>query len=496
MILSAFERYRPLVDDWEAFAAALARPQPPALRANRLRVEPEALGRRLEGRGFRLAPYAWAPEVMRVEGGPCPPGTTLEHWLGLFYLQEAAAAVPVVALDPRPGERVLDLSAAPGGKSTQIAERVGPSGMVVANEADPSRAGWLLANLGRMGATSVVVTVGDGRRFPPGLAFDRALVDAPCSGEGNARRDPRPRQRPSAGRLRHLVAVQEALLRSALARVRPGGVVVYSTCTFAPEEDEAVVDAVLRAAGGSVEVEELPEGLPGVAGTGAWEGARFLPDVRRARRIYPHHLDSGGMFVARLRLVAPVPWAGEEGSAGGEEPDEAGGEEPDQAAAREVAGWLEEWFGIPPDAFRGLHVYRSGERTWLSSLPRLPRWRERWAAGLPLAHWTGRHWWPSGYALHRLGALARRQAVDLEAAELRALLEGRAIPPPAREAGEPLRRGLVLLRYAGAGLGLARFDGGLLHAALARERARQLLAVLDQPGGLPDRLPEPPGRTG
>ncbi|MDI3298145.1 MAG: NOL1/NOP2/sun family putative RNA methylase [Bacillota bacterium] len=481
IVLSAFERYRALVDDWAAFAAAVVRPQPHALRANRLRVAPEELRGRLEARGFRLAPYPWAPEVMRVEGGPCPPGSTFEHWLGLFYLQEAAAAVPVVALDPQPGERILDLSAAPGGKSTQIAERVGPSGLVVANEADPARAGWLLANLGRMGVASAVVTVCDGRRFPAGLAFDRALVDAPCSGEGNVRRDPRPRRPPRADRLRRLASLQEALLRRALALVRPGGVVVYSTCTFAPEEDEAVVDAVLRAAGGAVEAEPLPQALPGVEGAGGWDGVAFLPEVRRARRIYPHHLDSGGMFLARLRLRAPVPWAEEATPP----PEEA----PDEAAGREVRAWMEESFGIPAEAFEGLHVYRSGERTWLSTLPRLPLWPERWAAGLPLAHWTGRHWWPSGFALHRVGRLARRQVVDLEPAALRALLEGQAVPPgpphASGPAGEPLRRGLVIVRYAGAGLGLARYDGDLLHAAFARERARQLLGCLEQPGGMP-----------
>ncbi|MDI3316549.1 MAG: NOL1/NOP2/sun family putative RNA methylase [Bacillota bacterium] len=491
VLLSAFERYRGLIDDWEAFAETVARPQPDALRANRLRVAPAELRARLEARGFRLRPYPWAPEVMRVESGPCPPGSTFEHWLGLFYLQEAAAALPVVALDPQPGERILDLSAAPGGKTTQIAERVGPAGLVVANEADPARAGWLLANLGRMGVTSVVTTVTDGRRFPGGLAFDRVLVDAPCSGEGNLRRDSQARKPVRPGRRQHLASLQEALLRRALELVRPGGVVVYSTCTFAPEEDEAVLDAVLRAARGAVEAEELPAGLPGVEGAGSWEGVDFLPQVRRARRLYPHHLDSGGMFLARLRRLGSLPWSGGGSSPDGG-PDRALPEErPDEAAAAEIGEWLEERFGIPVAALRGLHVYRRGVRTWLSSSPQLPAWPERWTAGLPLARWTGRHWWPSGFALHRLGGLASRQWAELDRERLRELLEGRGLSPEAsgvtRPREVPLERGLVILRTGGAGLGLGRYDGHLLHASLARERAKQLLSCLVQQGGMPER---------
>ncbi|GAB6876928.1 NOL1/NOP2/sun family putative RNA methylase [Thermaerobacter litoralis] len=501
MPAAVFERYRAIVDDWDAFQASLARPQPTTLRVNRLKADPEALRARLEERGFRLEPYEWYPDLWRVTAEPFSPALTLDHWLGRFYLQEAAAAVPVLALDPQPGETVLDLSAAPGGKSTQMAERMGDRGMVVANDPDPRRLAALSHNLQRLGVTSAVVTRADGREFPGGVAFDRVLVDAPCSAEGNARRSARARQGAGRHQRRRLPAVQAALLRRGLALVRAGGVVVYSTCTFAPEENEGVVDLVLQEAEGAVTVEPLPEALPGVAGVTAWEGRRFRPEVEACRRIYPHHLDSGGMFVARLRKQGPVPWEGAGGDGAGTGPGrrapagagtrspapsetdgstarpEARWVEADAALRRRVAAWLREAFGLDEGVLDGVHAFGNEDQgIWLAALNRIPGWAAVWSAGIRLVRGHGATWKPTSFGLMHWASGATRNVVDLDRAGLRALLEGRQIAAPP---GAPLaRRGWVVLRYQGHAVGCGFWDGQRLRSALPQERAGELLSIL------------------
>ena len=492
------ERYRPIIDDWNAFIDYLNRPQPATLRVNRLKADPAALRARLEERGFALEPYDWYPDLWRVTREPYSPGQTLEHWLGYFYLQEAAAAVPVLALDPRPGERVLDLSAAPGGKSTQIAERMGDRGLVVANDPDTRRLGALLHNLQRLGVTGVAVTRADGRDFPGGLAFDRVLVDAPCSAEGNARRSARARRGATPRQIRRLTGTQAALLRRALVLVREGGVVVYSTCTFAPEENEGVVDEVVRAAGGAVVVEPLPEGLPGVPGVTAWEGRRFVPEVALCRRIYPHHLDSGGMFVARLRRVGPVPWAGETSMAAGHGPSAghgaaadtgpaAGGRpeagdagpgwrEPDEALRARVTAWFAEEYGVPEETFAGLEAYGGDRGVWLARVPRVPDWPALWSVGLRVVRGHGATWKPTSFGLMQWAAGATRNVADLDRPALRALLEGRTVVPG--EGAALARRGWVVLRYQGHAVGCGFWDGERLRSALPQERAGELLSIL------------------
>lgn len=463
------ERYRGLVDDWDAFVEALARPQPVTLRANRLRLRPEALRAHLEAQGFRLEPYAFCPEVMRVEAAPVPPAKTLEHWLGWFYLQEAAAAVPVLALDPQPGERVLDLSAAPGGKTTQAAERMGDRGLVAANDPDGARLRALLSNVYRLGVTCCAATRYDGRAFPAAPRFDRVLVDAPCSAEGNARRSARARAGRSDAERRRLAAVQVALLRAGLARVREGGVVVYSTCTFAPEENEAVVDAVLRAAEGAVALEPLPEGLPGVPGVTSWQGERFLPQLELARRIYPHHLDSGGMFVARLRRLGPLPW-----DPGPQPEPEA--LRPDPELRRQVVAWFAARYGVPEESFAGLHAYRQGSDVWLSRLEGVPAWPGLQAVGIRLLRGGGATWKPTSLGLMNFAQAARHNVADVDAEALRALLQGRRVAPPA---GAALERGYVILRFAGHVLGCGVLDEHGLRSAIPRGRAEELFACLE-----------------
>jgi len=295
------DRYKGIIPAWERFWETLHRPLSPVIRTNTLRISPLELQKRLEAKGFRLEPLPWDEAAFKVEG-EIPIGNTVEHWLGYYYVQEATQAFPVRALAPRPGERVLDLCAAPGGKSIQIAQLMKNKGLLVANDPAPKRLRALLANLYRLGVLCAVVTGLRGEEFPKGIHFDRVLVDAPCSAEGTARRHPRLRRGAPLGIIRRMAGLQKRLLSHALKLVRPGGIVVYSTCTIAPEENEAVVRSVLDQ--GLAELLPWEPPVPYSPGLTSFSGEEYGPELKKAVRFYPHHFDSEGGFVAVLRRTS------------------------------------------------------------------------------------------------------------------------------------------------------------------------------------------------
>ena len=301
MDLSPFERYRALIDDWHAFAAALARPLPSTIWTNTLRATPEQLTDWLARDGIRAERIAWCPGAFRLGDGSRP-GKSLAYISGWYHIQEEVSLIPVVLLDPRPGERLLDLCAAPGNKTVQAAVRMDDRGTVIANERNRHRVGVLRRNLARLGITCTAVTIADAANLPRAAGvYDRVLADVPCSCEGTTRKNPEVLGR--LGGKRH-TGGQLAILRKAVQLVRPGGRVVYSTCTYAPEENEAVVDALLREAAGSLRL--LParlEGLKTAPGLTTWQDESWDDQLELAMRVWPHHNDTGGFFVAVIEKL-------------------------------------------------------------------------------------------------------------------------------------------------------------------------------------------------
>jgi len=290
-------RYQKIIPDWEEFIAATRRPLPLTIRTNTLRILPSKLRTRLEEKGFSLTPFPGIPTLFQVEEKGVT--KTIEHWLGLFYVQEATQVLPVIALDPRPGESVLDLCAAPGGKATQIAAAMKNSGLLIANEPNGRRRQALFANLNRLSVLNTAVTTYRGESFPMRVKFDRVLIDAPCSAEGTGRKTPGLGEGATEGTIRRLAGIQRRLILRGYDLLRSGGVLVYSTCTFAPEENEEVVSFLLESRDARIEELHLP--LPVAPGITRWEERRFKAELSRCVRIYPHHFDSGGGFIARVR---------------------------------------------------------------------------------------------------------------------------------------------------------------------------------------------------
>ncbi len=487
----SIDRYRSVIPDWSRFVEAAERPEPTVLRVRTGRITPDALVGRLEAQGYRLSPLEGMPAFFRIEDEPRPVSFTLEHWLGLLYVQQASTGVAAPALDPRPGERVLDLCSAPGGKTTHAADLMGDRGALVASDVSEGRIRGLLGNIYRLGHPNILVVAGDGRLFPEGARFDRVLVDAPCSGEGTLRRrGGRPPQQ-SRSFMGYVTRTQEDLLRRAIRLTRPGGTVLYVTCTFAPEENEAVVSRVLADA--PVELEPLDLPVPHAPGLTAFDGETFDPRLEGAARVYPHHLDSGGLFLARLRRLDAC--AADEGGAGAWSPvppvfPDDGMEEAE--AARLVDDGLEalDHFGVDRRVFEGLTWMARGGRLWLHGLPAWPvpgwdegGWRTISVGFRAMEFDTSGRPRPTNDLLQWLGGAITKNTVDLDDAEMLTACAGRPVPR------EETLHGLLALRYRGAvvGRGAATPDG--VRNEIPKTRRRDLEAIVEGSGG--ERAAEP-----
>ena len=300
--MNPLDRYETLVDDVAAFRAACDRSLPSVVRVNGLAASPERVRTALDEEDIAYEPVEWHDGLFRLPDGS--PGTNWPYVHGWLHGQEEVSVLPGLALDARPGERIWDACAAPGSKTTQIADDMGDRGTMVANDNNLGRLSALRHNAERLGVTNAVVTNQDARNFsttPLAFdAFDRALVDAPCSCEGTCRKNPDVLDQWTYEHVEAVAGIQKGILARAVQATRPGGTVVYSTCTFAPEENEAVLDHVL----GSEDCELIAFDLPvdTVPGVTEWEGETYDPSVRRAHRVYPHHNDTGGFFCAKLRV--------------------------------------------------------------------------------------------------------------------------------------------------------------------------------------------------
>ncbi len=283
-----------LGDEYPAFLLSLERPRAVALRFG---------SKGMPSLPFLGDPVPWEPRGFYYDPGSRP-GLHPYHEAGVYYLQEASAMSAVALLDPQPGEWVCDLCAAPGGKSTQIAGRMEGKGFLLCNEYSPKRAKILSRNIERMGIAHALVTNETPERLGSRLerCFDRVLIDTPCSGEGMFRKEEAAVTDWSQDTVEMCAARQQEILEHGAKLLRPGGRLVYSTCTFAPEENERTVARFLAA---------HPDFEPETV-----EAPWFTPCENGAFRLWPHKLLGEGHFAAVLRRKggereAPLPQKGE-----------------------------------------------------------------------------------------------------------------------------------------------------------------------------------------
>ncbi len=453
-------RYREILGaELEPFLEALQRPLRKAIRVNRLKVDLSAFLRRMRAKGWQLEPVPWARGGFWVERPERerPLGHEVEHIAGLFYVQEAASMVPAAALEVEPGMLVLDLAAAPGGKTLQMAEEMGDRGFIVANDVSLRRIRGLVSNVDRLGASCVAITRLNGNRFgrlAPNF-FDRVLVDAPCSAEGTARKDARAMEWWSMRWIQRISGLQKSLLLAAYRALRPGGVLVYSTCTMTPEENEEVVLYLLEHHP-EAQLEEIR--LPGLRVRPGLADRYTEARLTAIARIYPHLNDTEGFVVTRIRKPRPT----EVRMPLTLHPTERYRR---LSAEERRALWrpIQEHFGFPEDLLEDWEWVRVGKSVYLwppqalNHADRFP-W-ERMGLRLCAAEGFPR---PSTVFLQRWGKYATRHRLELHGEKLELYLRGKDFPIAADE-------GHYLVFGENLPLGLALVRGGVLKNQLPRE---------------------------
>ncbi|MFR1796595.1 MAG: RsmB/NOP family class I SAM-dependent RNA methyltransferase [Ruthenibacterium sp.] len=384
------------------------------------------------------------------------PGKSPLYHAGAYYVQEASAAAPAPLLDVQPGQRVLDMCAAPGGKSAQLAGALGGRGLLVANEYDAARANILKSNLERMGVANAVVLNEAPARIAAALPgwFDRVLVDAPCSGEGMFRKEPQAVRQHSQALVQRCAALGAQILDAAAAALRPGGRLVYSTCTFAPEEDEAQVGAFLAR---HAEFSTVPCGVGfGSPGEAARCGEHPFC-AQHTRRIYPCH-GGEGHFMAVLEKSAAAPWPGPgRPHAARTAPRAARAERAGRGGTAVALAFLREYFpqlGAGPEALQtfgsAVHLLAPGAFPHGTQL-RVVR------AGVPVGKEEKGRFEPAHALFMAYGSLCEnREELQPGSPLCAAWLRGEAIP------AHTARAGWAAVTVAGLPLGFGKASGGMV----------------------------------
>lgn len=426
--MRAFDRYASFTD-LAALNEASSKPLRKSLRVNTLKCSIPQFLSWAKSKKWILEPVPWCPEAFfidRVDREEAL-GKDLLHILGGFYMQEAASMLPVALLDPKPGDRVLDMSAAPGSKSTQIAARMENRGALIANDVQEKRIWSLISNLQRCGVANVVVTRKVGQWFAGNMTemFDRVLCDAPCTAQGTVRKDSDALTYCSLDNIGKMAKLQRELLESAVHACKVGGRIVYATCTLTPEENEEVVVSILNKFSDQLSVLNPAEILSHDFGKPIEDSNRVQASLERGAsvpmiRLWPQTFDTEGFFSVVLEKRAPT------------RDDRSRDLEKHRypvmpkARSANVTDSLEEWYGtsfVTPDEIlvenkEQLSVFHSD--VLLLPLPVNP-----YLSGMPFAK-TTTHGFPRiSHEMATLrGHLATKQVLTLSEADLKASLKG------------------------------------------------------------------------
>ncbi len=284
------------IDGSDEFYRYMVKPIRISIRVNTLKAEIDDVVERLQNLILGRVPWCREGFFLSTDEFSRIP----EHQLGVIFSQEAASMIPPVVMQVKPGMKVLDIAAAPGAKTTQIAQYMNNEGCIVANDVKHSRINILISNLQRCGVLIAKVTEKDGRFFGRmAEKFDAVLVDAPCSNMGMIRKNYKNIRLWKLRECYGLSKLQKGLLMAAYKAVKPGGIVVYSTCTLEPAENEEVVDYLLKNT--DAEIEDIDVPVNRTKPFTEFDGKKYVEEVRKCLRIHPQDNDTEAFFVAKFR---------------------------------------------------------------------------------------------------------------------------------------------------------------------------------------------------
>ncbi|MAG47300.1 tRNA methyltransferase [archaeon] len=273
-----------------------------SIRVNTLKISILKLKKRLENQGFKLKQIPWCKEGFWVIKGPRTDlGNLKEHSLGYIYIQEAASMIPPLDLKPTSKDLVLDMSAAPGSKTTQLASMMKNRGLIVANDYKYDRLKALNMNLQRSGVSNTIITLSEGRHFLKSeIKFDKILLDAPCSGTGAIRKSLKTLQMWNPNMFKKLAGTQKQLISVAFSILKNKGTLVYSTCSVAPEENEAIIDFLLKE-NSNAKLQSIDLQIKKSDPILEYKKDKYSKEIKKCLRIWPQDNDTEGFFIAKIK---------------------------------------------------------------------------------------------------------------------------------------------------------------------------------------------------
>lgn len=292
-------------EDAENFFNSIKKKTRKSIRINTIKASPEEIKTRLKQKGWKIREIKNFPLAVVIESElkPGELGKTLEHSLGYYYVQEVTSMLPALALNPKEGESILDICAAPGSKTTQISAMMNNKGIVFANDIRSDRTRVLNFNLNKCGVSNAIITSMDGFQLLKifennNFLFDKITLDAPCSGEGTIMNDLDSLKMWNIRNIEKLSKIQKQMASRAFNSLKVGGTLVYSTCTLAPEEDEEVIQYLLDNFPCKIEKVNFP--LKFRKPLKEWDGRKFSKEIQKCAKFWPQDNESEGFFIAKI----------------------------------------------------------------------------------------------------------------------------------------------------------------------------------------------------
>ena len=293
-----FEQYHEIIPEFPQFQEILNKAIPKHLRVNRLKVKPKDVICSLAERGISLKRSIQCDDTLYSASMLASPGNLLEYYLGHIHPQAFTSCLCSIVLQPERESYLLDMCASPGGKTSHLAQMMNDSGLIIANELYPNRHVPLGNTLDRMGVLNAIITGYQAQEFPLKHRFDYILADVPCSGEGTFRNTKKSNAAKNSLKMNHLPDLQKKIILRGFDLLKENGEMLYATCTYNPEENESVVDFLLKNRRAKLLPIEI--GIDHDPGIIKWQRNTYEKQIERCARFYPHRVDSVGFFMARI----------------------------------------------------------------------------------------------------------------------------------------------------------------------------------------------------